>query len=163
MDVEGLVEASLFISSKPLTVEELAEATKLRNREVREVLKNIISKWGKGAIEVVKIGNAYSMQVKEEYGERLRELAPPQIPEKLLKTLSLVAYHQPIRQVEIRDMVGRRAYDDLRQLEELEMVSRKPSGSTKIVKATALFNEYFGIGGESQDEIKTLLERKLDR
>jgi segregation and condensation protein B len=98
------------------------------------------------------------MQVRDEYAERLRDLAPPQIPKKLLKTLSLVAYHQPVKQVELRDMLGRRAYDDLKQLEGLGMVRRKPLGCTKIVETTKLFNDYFGIDGK--EEIRRILEEK---
>ncbi len=161
MDIEGLVEAALFISSRPLAVEDLAKVIKIRHREVRGALKDLTSKWKDGAIEIAKIGDAYSMQVKEEYAERLRELAPPQIPQKLLKTLSLVAYHQPIKQVELRDMVGRRAYDDLKLLEDTKMVARKPFGSTKMVETTKLFNEYFGIDGKDQEEVRVLLEERL--
>lgn len=159
----GLVEAVLFSAGKPLTVEELGEATHLKPEEVHAALKQLQADYGErpGALEVVKSGAKWAMAVRTEYAEHAKKLAPPEIPRKVLKTLVLIAFHQPIKQADLKDMVGSVVYDHVKELHERGMITAREAGVTKVLSTTERFAEYFGLDASNRDEIRTELARRV--
>lgn len=57
-------------------------------------MTEIYSSRGSG-IEILDLGERYVMQVKPEYSELMREVAPKELSAPKLRTLSMIAYHQP--------------------------------------------------------------------
>lgn len=157
------VEAVLFASSKPLSAQEIAKATSSEPRKVKRSLLALKKEYGrrKTAIEVVKIGMRYALQLKGRYLAVAAGYASTEIPKTLLKTLALVAYHQPIRQSELLTMVGQKVYDHVRALEDLKVVRHIPWGNSKILFTTHRFAEIFGIEGNGRDDIKRWMATQI--
>ena len=153
---ERIVEAALFSAGRPVSVEELQEATGLDSAVIRDALRKLIrsSKSRDTAIEVAKAGARYCMQVRKELVPAVTKLAKTDIPRRLLKTLALIAYHQPIKQSALLEMVGPKVYDHVKELHRLGMILESPSGQTKILSTSSRFPEYFGIKTTKREEIK---------
>ncbi len=158
-----LVEAALFSAGKPLSVDEMVQATKLGLDAVKDALKQLHAEYGQreSALEVVKAGPKWAMAVRTEFAEHTKMLAPPEIPRKVLKTLALIAFHQPIKQADLKDMIGSVVYDHVHELYERGMVTARQDGITKILATTDRFIEYFGLDAEKPEEIRTVLAQRL--
>lgn len=162
-DSKYMVEAALFSAGKPISVKELQEATNLPKWDIIDALALIMDQYDKmeSALEISKAGDKYAMQVKAKYARSAAKLAPMEIAPKLLKTLALIAYHQPIKQSQLLRMIGPRVYDHVPELLEIGIVSCKEEGQTKILSITSTFPEYFGIDATKPEEIKKFLAKKV--
>ncbi len=162
-----IVEAALFSAGRPVAVEEICDAVNLGKKEVMNAINALMEEYGKRgakgetAIEVSKAGEKYAMQLRAEYAEYGRKLSGMEVPKKLLKTVALIAYYQPVAQSEIKNMVGSKIYDHARELEELGFVKSKKHGRTKILEVTTYFYEYFGFDTTDRDKIKEQLKNKI--
>lgn len=162
MNDRAIVEAALFSAGRPLTLDELANATRLDPGRVREHLRHLAKDYeGRGSsIEIVPIGTKWTMQIRAAYADRARSFAPPEIERDLLKTAALIAYHQPILQSDLFDMVGSRVYEHTQALEGLGLISRKPRSHSFELVTTRYFAEFFGLKATDQDGIRRLMAEK---
>jgi segregation and condensation protein B len=155
----AIVEAAVYSAGRPLTLDELARTTRLDPEKIREHLRAIAREYTKreSAIEVAQIGTKWTMQIRSEYAERARSFAPPEIDRDLLKTAALIAYHQPILQSDLFDMIGAKVYEHTKALEELGLISRKPSGRSFSLATTRYFAEFFGLKSTDREGIRKLM------
>ena len=88
------VEAALFSAGRALDATEAAEATGLSRNKALGALEALVElyKTREGALEIVKLGHKYALQLKPEAIEYGRRLAPQEIPAYLLRTLAPVSY-----------------------------------------------------------------------
>lgn len=73
-----------------------------------------------------------------------------------LRTLSYIAYYQPVEQKEVARARGSQAYKHLRQLEGMGLIKREKHGRTKMIRTTPDFADSVGL---SQD--RTSMRRQL--
>ncbi|NHI03889.1 Segregation and condensation protein B [Candidatus Nitrosotalea sp. TS] len=73
-----------------------------------------------------------------------------------MKTLSYVAYMQPISSKRLVEVRGSGVYLHLKLLEQLAYIEHQNVGRLKIYNTTEKFQKYFGIQGD-----KDLLKQKL--
>jgi segregation and condensation protein B len=158
-----LVEGVLFSAGHALQVVEIEQATGLARKDVLRALRRLSTEYRRRntTIEVAKVGGRWTMQLKEEVTPQARSVAPPEVPGRLLKTLALIAYHQPVRQSELMEMVGPRVYDQVKELADMGLVIAAPKGSTKVLTTTQRFLEYFGIANARRDYIKRFLADRV--
>lgn len=158
-----LVEAALFSSGKPIDVAHIAEATGLKPDEVRDALKKLEKEYRDRdtALEVVKSGPRWAMAVRTAYADSTRMLAEAEIPRKVLKTLALIAFHQPLKQSDLKNLVGSVVYDHVKELHERGMVTARHEGVTKILQTTDRFIDYFGMDAEDPEQIRTILAKRV--
>ncbi|MFW3146805.1 MAG: SMC-Scp complex subunit ScpB [Thermoplasmatota archaeon] len=151
-----LVEAALFSAGKPVTTEDIAISTGLEPALITLYLKKLMQTYSRRdtSIEIIKAGKKYSMRVRERYVDRIRTLAAPEVPEKVLKTAALIAYHQPVKQSDLVDMYGSKVYDHVKDLVSLGLVRARKEGSTKVLTTTHRFSETFGISSISKKKVK---------
>jgi segregation and condensation protein B len=161
MKTTHIVEAALFSAGKPLSVEEIATQTNLSPEAVKEACKMLSKEYdGRDSVlEVSKAGAKWAMQVRPQASEPATKFAPPEIPSKLLKTLALIAYHQPMKQSELVDMIGTKVYDHVPELVERGLVKAREEGVTKILVTTALFPEYFGLDAEDREQVRATMAK----
>ncbi len=159
MKPNHVVEAALFAAGKPILVEEICEASGLRPEVVKDALKALVKEYEArdSVLEIGKAGTKWAMQVRSKASEPAAKFAPMEIPLKTLKTLALIAYHQPMKQSELVDMLGSKIYDHVPELIERGLIRAREEGVTKILTTTALFPEYFGIDAESPEQIRMAL------
>lgn len=156
-----VVEAALFSAGRAVTVEEVMEATGLKRRAVEKACDELsaLYKERDTTLEVGKAGKGWAMQVRTAAAEPAARFARMEIPAKTLKTLALIAYHQPIKQSELCDMIGSKVYDHIPALKDLGLVKTRRDGQTKILSVTSRFPEYFGLDAATPDEIRALMAR----
>lgn len=160
---ERQVEAALFTAGKPVTVKEIEESQGLDPRTIRTALNKLQDKYDSDgtAIEVVKLGSKYCMQVKNKYRDKTESLETPEIPKEVLKVASLIGYYQPILQSKLSALVGPMVYDGVKFLADQGLIRVKPKGRSFELTTTQKFIEYFGIDARSREEVKHWFEKKL--
>lgn len=161
-----LVESVLFSTSDPIGVSEIKKATGLTSQKIKKTIDELIEDYNvtrknETSMEVIKAGDKYAMQVKKQYADQSVMVAKPDIDSNLLKTLTLIAFHQPLKQSNLRRMIGVKAYDHVDDLTSLRLVHSKRHGATEILTTTKLFPEYFGIDSTNPDEIRDFLVKKV--
>ena len=163
---DQLVESVLFAASQPVSIREIQEATNLTKKQVEEALARLIQLYNverktQTSIEIIKAGDKYTMQVKNKFSDQSMMVSKPEIQSHLLKTLALIAFHQPIKQSNLRRMIGPRIYDHVDELVEMKLVHSKPHGATEMLTTTRLFPENFGIDSTKPEEIRDFLSKKV--
>ncbi|MBS3781695.1 MAG: SMC-Scp complex subunit ScpB [Candidatus Thermoplasmatota archaeon] len=162
-EIEQIVEAVLFSSSHPLTVPEIEEAVGKPRSEVRQGVKKLRRMYQnrKTALEITKIGRKFSLQLKPEFNKYGMEMMDEEINKPLLKTAALIAYYQPIRQSELKKMVGEKAYDHVDSLEDKGLILSEKDGRTYSLRTSSKFQEYFGLEARDREELKKLMAKKV--
>ena len=163
---DRIVESLLFSAGKPLSVEEIQETTGLSPKHVTEAIDHLMQSYNidrknETSLEIVKAGNKFIMQVKKTFTDKSMMVAKPEIRTDLLKTLALIAFHQPVKQSNLRHMIGERIYSDVDQLMSMHLVHSEPHGATELLTTTRLFPEYFGIDSTKPEEIREFLAKKV--
>jgi len=163
---ERLVESVLFSASKPVSIDEIKEATGLTTKKVTDAIDLLIENYNikrknDTSIEVIQAGNKFIMQVKKKFFEQSTMVAKPEIQSHHLKTLALIAFHQPVKQSNLRRMIGPKIYDHVDDLSAMRLIYAKKHGSTEMLTTTKLFPEYFGIDSTKPEEIREFLAKKV--
>jgi len=160
LDEKGAVEAALFSSAEKVGVSDIADRTGLSEDKIRTALRDLRKEYDDrgSAIMIAKIGNEYKMMLRTEYTEYTGKFAKAEMTGGMMRTLSTIAYNQPVLQSELFKTRGPRVYDDVRALIEMDMVSGKRSGQTLELTTTKKFSEYFGIGSTRIADIKKWIE-----
>lgn len=145
---EKIIEAALFMSPKPLSIDEIKTIASVDSRvETKALIEELIHFYDnrKTALEVVELAVGYQMRVKEEYEDEVSHLATDSMFNKgVMKTLALIAYKQPIEQSLVVKYRNNKAYDHLKILFENGFIRKEPKGRTYILSTTTKFIEYFG-------------------
>ncbi|MBS3817078.1 MAG: SMC-Scp complex subunit ScpB [Candidatus Thermoplasmatota archaeon] len=162
-DIEEMVEAVLFSAGRPLTVPEIEESIGKPRGEVRKAVKKLRRMYQnrKTALEISKIGRKYSLQLKSKFNKYGLEMMDEEMSKPLLKTAALIAYYQPIRQSELKQMVGEKVYDHVDELKEKELILVEPDGRTYSLRTSPKFQEYFGLEARDRNELKKLMAEKV--
>jgi segregation and condensation protein B len=163
---DRMVESLLFSAGKPLSIEEIQETSGLSPKHITDAIDHLMQSYnidrkGDTSLEIVKAGNKFIMQVKKTFTDKSMMVAKPEIKTDLLKTLALIAFHQPVKQSNLRHMIGERIYADVDQLMSLHLIHSEPHGATELLTTTRLFPEYFGIDSTKPEEIREFLAKKV--
>lgn len=150
------IEAALYSAGRPLRIEDLIRASGTESRKkTLEVLKEIMKKTKSAfkALEVVILPDeSYVFQLKPEYSSTVKRYASkPVLPGAALKTLSYIAYSQPISSKQLVEIRGSGVYAHLKELRQLDYISHQNVGRLKIYTTSEKFQKYFGIQGDVED------------
>jgi len=100
------------------------------------------------------------MQLKAEYNPVARKFATkPLLSKAALRTLSFVAYFQPISGSDLSARRGSQVYEHVRDLEEVGFLVWERRGRSKFYNTTPEFSEYFGLSTDVST-MKHQLERR---
>jgi segregation and condensation protein B len=149
----ALLEAGLYVAGRPLDLKTLASVIRTRSkRKVRKLAKALVETYRNRdtALEILELeGERFVMQLKAEYTDRVRKLATrPLLSAGPLKTLSYIAFRQPIPQTQVIDVRGHHSYGHLRELEEMDLIVREGAGRKKMIRTTEFFADFFGLSHE---------------
>jgi len=112
LTVESVVEAVLFASDEPLTVERLANIVGTGVRQIRKNVKNLNDKYeaNNNAFRIEQIAGGYQMLTLSPYNHWLKKLLHARSESKLspaaLETLAIIAYKQPVIRADIEAIRG---------------------------------------------------------
>lgn len=150
------IEAVLYSAGRPLKIEELIRASGTESRtKTFEILNDIMKKTKSvfKALEVVTLPDgSYVFQLKPEYSSTIKKYASkPILPNATLKTLSYIAYMQPISSKQLVETRGSGVYEHLKELRQLDFITHQNVGRLKIYNTTEKFQKYFGIQGDVEN------------
>ncbi|EQD66763.1 chromosome segregation and condensation protein, ScpB [mine drainage metagenome] len=158
------VEALLFAAGKPLGVKEITQALGVDDyRPIQAAVRILQENYAhrQSALEVRRVGDRYALQLREEWVSTVHSVTPVEMAPRTLRTLTLIAYHQPIFQSALVRMVGDSAYEEVQRLRGMNLIRTEPSGATLELTTTRRFAEYFGIASTKPEDIRRFLEQKL--
>lgn len=162
--LELKLEAILFAGGAPLSVKELTEKAGVSDfRAVQRALRHLARAYSgrQTSLEIRRVGDRYALQVREEFLSSVHSVQPIEIPPRTLKSLTLIAYHQPMLQSVLVKMVGEYAYQEVAELQSFGLIRAEAKGSTLELTTTPRFAEYFGIGSSRPEQIREFLAKKL--
>ena len=150
------IEAALYSAGRPLKIEELIRASGTESRTKTYNILNNLMKKSKSvfkAIEIVTLPDgSYVFQLKPEYSSTVKKYASkPVLPKATLKTLSYIAYMQPISSKQLVETRGSGVYSHLKELRQLDFINHQNVGRLKIYTTTEKFQKYFGIQGDVEN------------
>ena len=155
--VDTLLEATLFGAGRSMSVSELSTALGYDEDEMLDSLYSLRSTLKRrrgGALQVAEVGVRWAIEVKPYVASYLPKGTKTEIPQKLLKAAALIAYHQPMPQSRLVELLGQKAYDYVRELAQLGMVDRRKDGNTRRLSTTRRFSEIFGCPFTDRKRVK---------
>ncbi len=158
MSLKARIEAVLFITAQALEVKDIAEVLKEDEAVVEEALLDLIMDYSarEGALEIDD-ENGYILQVKEEYKDIVEKLCPVELKPAVLKTLTVIALKEPIRQSYLKELRSN-AYEHVQELLKMGFISRHKdkNGRSFNLKTTPKFKEYFKLKGDAKTLAKII-------
>jgi len=158
-EIEKRVEALLFSSTRPLSIDEISKILNVENEKTRIAIENLKKRYENSAIEIAETPEGFEMRIKPEYRKEASKVALGyDLSKGMIKTLALVIYKNPIKQSEIVKIQGNRAYEYIEKLERKGLIKTKKIGRTKLVYLSEDIEKYFGM---SLKEIKERIEKVI--
>ncbi|HDD42651.1 MAG: SMC-Scp complex subunit ScpB [Thaumarchaeota archaeon] len=160
-ELKARIEAILYSAGKPIPLNMIMRICETRSKKlvlsaIEELKKHY--RENSRALELVELpGDRYYLKLRREYMELVRRiLRKPLLSRGVMRTLSFIAYHQPIEQSRVAEARGGSAYKHVKILLEKGLIEAEKSGRTLILKTTPLFAELYGIENDPK-----LIKRKL--
>jgi len=156
---KAAIEAALFASGRTLTPKELSDISGLAEERAAALADDLAADYAvrNSGIEIKKIGEGYSMQVRFGLAGKILSFAPKEIEAPLIRTLAIIAYKQPIKQSHLVEIRGNKSYDHVKELEKRGLINSEKQGHTKLLTTTPGFADYFGISSANPQAIRRAL------
>ncbi len=157
------LEAALYVAGRPLDINELCQAVGSRSKKrVIGYAETLMEQYRarNSPMEILALKDErYVLQVKAEYTPLVKKLVNrPLLSSGPLKTLSYIAYRQPITQKRVIEVRGQHAYGHIKMLKDMNLIMTERSGRSLALRTTDYFADYFGL---TQDT--STLKRDLRR
>jgi len=164
LQLDTLLEATLFGAGRSMSVTELCDSLGYDEEEMLDCLYSLRSTLKRrrgGALQIAEVGDRWAIEVKPEIAEHLPKEAKTELPKKLLKAASLIAYHQPMSQSRLVELLGQKAYDYVRELAQYGMIDRRKDGNTRRLTTTRRFSEAFGCPYTDRKKVKAWFREQV--
>ena len=161
-EVLAKVEAALYASGRPLSIDEIAHVAGTASDRKAAAIAREVARAVNGAMQAVEVveyaGPKFAMQLKGQYTQTARRFATrPLLSRAALRTLSFIAFFQPISAAELVLRRSSTVYEHLRELEDVGFVVGERQGRSKNYRTTTRFSEYFGLSTDV-----TTMKRQLE-
>lgn len=145
-----LVEAALYVAGRPLDLNEVCSVLGSRSKKKAKKFINILMQEylaRNTALEILSLKDErYVMQLKAKFTPLVKKLVNrPLLSSGPLKTLSYIAYKQPISQKTVIEVRGQHAYGHIKVLREMRLIAAERSGRSMTLRTTDYFADYFGL------------------
>ena len=144
------LEAALYSAGRPLSIEETLPVLGTKSDRVAAKVVHLIShkyRIRDCALEVVIMEDGrIVMQLKPSYEEMVQRFnKKPLLKAGPLKTLSYIAFHQPVLQKVIIQARGSHIYGHLKQMESMGLINReRTEDRSYMITTTSFYGDYFG-------------------
>ena len=166
LQLDTLLEATLFGAGRSMSVTELCASLGYDEDEMLDCLYSLRSTLKRrrgGALQIAEVGDRWAIEVKPDIAEHLPKEAKTELPKKLLKAASLIAYHQPMSQSRLVELLGQKAYDYVRELAQYGMIDRRKDGNTRRLTTTRRFSEAFGCPYTDRKKVKAWFREQVQK
>jgi segregation and condensation protein B len=145
-----LLEAALYVAGRPLNLNELCSVLSTRSKKkTKKYTKTLIQEYSarNTALEILELKDErYVLQLKADFTPLVRKLVnKPLLSSGPLKTLSYIAYRQPVSQKRVIEVRGQHAYGHVKLLRDMELVAAERAGRSMTLRTTDYFADYFGL------------------
>ncbi len=157
--LQAIVEALIFVSTTPVTLKELGEATGASETELHTVLEKLKQSYQRGyhGISLELVGGGYQFRTKLEQGpwiKKLHQTKPVKMTRSQMETLAIVAYKQPVTRIDVDAIRGVDSSHLLKMLLDRRMIRilgvKESPGRPLLYGTTQDFLEFFGLSGMHQ-------------
>jgi segregation and condensation protein B len=160
------VEAALYAAGRPITVEELMHVAQTSSERKATAVAREVARVVNGSMQAVEVveyaGPKFAMQLKAQYTQTARKFATrPLLSRAALRTLSFIAFFQPISSAELVLRRSSTVYQHLKELEEVGFITGERRGRSRAYKTTSRFAEYFGLSTDVPTMKRQLESRTL--
>ncbi len=156
--LKSRIEAVLFITARAVTTDEISNILDAEKEDIEEAMLELIMDYSarEGALEIDD-EDGYIIQVKEDYIDIVELLCPVDLKPAVLRTLSVIALKEPIRQSDLKELRSN-AYEHIQELLEKGLITRTKdkNGRSFNIKTSPKFAEYFKLKGDTASLVKVL-------
>jgi segregation and condensation protein B len=158
-----LLEAALYVAGRPLNLNELCSVLSTRSKKkTKRYMKALMQEYSakNTALEILELKDErYVLQLKADFTPLVKKLVNrPLLSAGPLKTLSYIAYRQPVSQKRVIEVRGQHAYGHVKLLRDMGLVGAERDGRSMTLRTTDYFADYFGL---TQDT--ATMKRELKR
>ena len=155
-NLHRIVEALLFASDVPLSVEKMKEILDGPGiKQIRNALQRLEESYDNSgsAIKLVELAGGYQLVSREEYVQFIQKMyrgrSSPRLTQRALETLAIIAYKQPITKQEMEAIRGVNVDGVVKTLLERNLVKiegrQKAPGNPLLYGTSKFFLQYFGL------------------
>jgi len=145
-----LLEAALYVAGRPLNINELCSVLSTRSKKkTKKYTKALIREYSSKntALEILELKDErYVLQLKADFTPQVKKLVnKPLLSSGPLKTLSYIAFRQPVSQKRVIQTRGQHAYSPVKLLRDMGLVVAERDGRSVTLRTTDYFSDYFGL------------------
>ena len=148
MEDKKKVEAVLFAVGDKIDLEEISRLTALDPSKAKELLQELQSdyKQGQSPFMITNEGNKWKLTVREEYMPIVQKIVPhTELSKTIMSTLAVIAWKAPVLQSDIIRIRTNKAYDHIKELEEMGFITKQKHGRSFLIRLAQKFYEYFDL------------------
>jgi segregation and condensation protein B len=152
--VRTLVETLLFLSERPLTVEELRQASGVEAERLEKALDKLTGHYREGVCGIVLHEVAGGWQLRSSpdnaaFSRRFLKVKPQRLTRAALETLAIIAYRQPVTRPEVEEIRGVDCGAVVKALLERKLIKilgkKEEPGRPILYGTTREFLEFFAL------------------
>jgi segregation and condensation protein B len=164
IQLKHLVEALIFATDKPLTMQRLRQLTRVSDvKRLESVLVALAVDYADRGIALQQVSGGYQFRTNTQYSVWVQQLIagrPVRLSRAQLETLAIIAYRQPITRPEVDDIRGVDSSATLRLLMDRSLIrilgKKEDVGRPMLYGTTKEFLDFFSLG--DLRELPTLRE-----
>ncbi|MFN0062819.1 MAG: SMC-Scp complex subunit ScpB [Myxococcaceae bacterium] len=152
--IRRVVESVLFVAERPVTVDQLHDATGVPEADLEKALEQLSAERaeGKTGVALYAVGGGWQLRSAPEcadYVRRFLRVKPQRLTRPALETLSIIAYRQPVTRPEIEDVRGVDSGGVLKALLDRRLIQilgkKEELGRPLLYGTTREFLEFFAL------------------
>ena len=159
LSCDAVIEALLFVSSEPVTLQQISQALSINTEEVAAALSRLSDLYEGRGIRLQKMANRYALTTAPEAAREIELFLGLEATAKLsraaIETLTIIAYRQPITRPAIDAIRGVSSDGVLKSLLQKGLVEEQGRaegpGRPILYGVTVDFLQHFGLS--SLDEM----------
>ncbi|MBQ3010913.1 MAG: SMC-Scp complex subunit ScpB [Oscillospiraceae bacterium] len=143
MDYVHALEAVLFASGDPISIDRLASVLEIEREDVIDCAEELELQYRKNnsGIRIIRLEDEYQMCSNPDFADiivkTMRHRKPPKLSQAALEVLSIVAYFQPVTRAYIEDVRGVDSSYSVNMLTERGLI--EPCGKLEVPGRPTLF------------------------
>ena len=166
-NVKPVVEALLFASDRPLTIEQVKSAlSHLEASHIRGIFEELKKEYEESCrgMRIIEVAGGFQMITAPGFSTFLKKIFKGRTAERLskpaLETLAIIAYKQPVTKLEIESLRSVNIDGVIKNLLDKTLIRisgrKKAAGRPFVFSTTRQFLEYFGL--KSLEELPKMEE-----
>ena len=170
-DYIARLEAILYASGRPISLATIVAHLKLQDeRQARSLVDNLSLLYSEqgSPLEVRNLPEErVVLQLKSDYTREARRFSvKPPLTTGPLRTLSYIAYNQPVEKSAVAEARGSQSYTHIKELEEMGLIEAEKSGRTEMIRTTEDFADYLGLSRDRsamKRQLKVIFKKLEDQ